>query len=54
MRFTRLDRLVARFRRYRQRHHTRQCLRDLNSHLLKDIGMTRFEAEREARKSFWE
>ena len=34
---------------WRQRH----ALRDLDDHLLADIGVTREEASREAKKLFW-
>jgi uncharacterized protein YjiS (DUF1127 family) len=39
----------AAWRRYR----TRQRIADLDSHLLKDIGVTPFDAEIEANKPFW-
>ena len=39
----------AAWRRYR----TRQRIADLDSHLLKDIGVTSAEAEIEANKPFW-
>jgi uncharacterized protein YjiS (DUF1127 family) len=39
----------AAWRRYR----TRQRIADLDSHLLKDIGVTSAEAEMEANKPFW-
>jgi uncharacterized protein YjiS (DUF1127 family) len=39
------------------RMHERSCqrrtLRDLDEHLLRDIGVTREQAEGEARKPFW-
>jgi len=39
------------------RMHERSCqrrtLRDLDDHLLRDIGVTREQAEGEARKPFW-
>jgi uncharacterized protein YjiS (DUF1127 family) len=39
------------------RMHGRSCqrrtLRDLDDHLLRDIGVTREQAEREAHKPFW-
>ncbi len=40
----------------RQKHdrwQQRRALLDLSDHLLDDIGITREEAEREARKPFW-
>ena len=51
---TPLHRLVATLRLYRQRHLTRQRLRELDPHLLPDIGITRIEARREVSKRFWE
>ncbi|MEA3252703.1 MAG: DUF1127 domain-containing protein [Pseudomonadota bacterium] len=51
---TSLRRLIATLRLYRHRHCTRQRLRELDPHLLKDIGITRIEARREGRKRFWE
>jgi uncharacterized protein YjiS (DUF1127 family) len=41
--------LWAWYRRYRQR----QELRSLDDHMLADIGVSRIEADREARKPFW-
>lgn len=38
---------------WRHRHVTRQELRDLPPHMLRDIGLTRDEAMREADKPFW-
>lgn len=38
------------YRRYRQRRH----LHGLPDYLLKDIGVSRAEAEEEARKFFWQ
>jgi uncharacterized protein YjiS (DUF1127 family) len=39
--------------RWQERWRQRQCLRDLDDHLLEDIGLTREQALDEARKSFW-
>ena len=36
--------------RARQRHH----LRELNDHLLRDMGISRADVEREASKPFWQ
>ncbi len=33
---------------------TRRSLKDLDDHLLDDIGMTRFEAQKEAERPFWQ
>jgi uncharacterized protein YjiS (DUF1127 family) len=38
---------------WRHRHATRRELRDLPPHMLRDIGLTRDEALREADKPFW-
>jgi uncharacterized protein YjiS (DUF1127 family) len=38
---------------WRHRHVTRRQLRELNDCALQDIGLTRSEALREARKPFW-
>ncbi len=51
---TRSLRALARlFRLWRVRIRSRQLLADLNEHMLRDIGLTRAEVEREARKWFW-
>ena len=44
-----LDALFDGMERYRQR----QALRGMPEHLLKDIGLSRVDAEREAAKPFW-
>jgi uncharacterized protein YjiS (DUF1127 family) len=36
-----------------QRQHQRQALLELEDHLLDDLGLTREQAEQEARKPFW-
>lgn len=36
-----------------ERYRERQALRALPDYLLKDIGITRLDAEREAQKPFW-
>jgi uncharacterized protein YjiS (DUF1127 family) len=36
-----------------ERHRQRQTLCGLSDHVLKDIGVSRSEAEHEARKPFW-
>lgn len=45
-----LDRLISAHERWRQR----QALLALDDHLLKDIGLTRVDVEREAGKKPWE
>ena len=46
------SRLVA-WRHQAQHHRSRQRLKDLERHLLDDIGIDRHTSEREARKPFW-
>lgn len=36
-----------------QRQRTRRDLRDLSDHLLRDVGLSREDALRESRKTFW-
>ncbi len=36
------------------RHHQRQSLLELDDHMLRDIGISRIDAEAEARKHFWQ
>ena len=47
------DQLVAAVGRWRQRARQRRQLMRLDDALLKDIGLTRCEAEYEAKKPFW-
>jgi uncharacterized protein YjiS (DUF1127 family) len=44
-----IDRLLQWYDRVRQRRH----LQALDEHMLKDIGLTRADAEMEANKPFW-
>lgn len=44
---------LARLREWRRRRRSRDFLSRLDHHLLKDIGITYAEAEREANKPFW-
>jgi uncharacterized protein YjiS (DUF1127 family) len=37
-----------------ERWHQRRTLLELDEHLLRDIGITRRQAEQEARKPFWQ
>jgi uncharacterized protein YjiS (DUF1127 family) len=46
-------RLLAALLRMHERWHQRQDLRELDDHLLRDIGITRAQARREASKPFW-
>ncbi len=48
-----LGMLIATLRRWRQRAHQRQALRDLDDRLLADVGITSAAARREGGKSFW-
>jgi uncharacterized protein YjiS (DUF1127 family) len=36
------------------RHHQRQSLLELDDHMLRDIGISRNDAEAEAKKPFWQ
>lgn len=55
--FTRLNRQLARLSNkldtYQQRRYSRRQLLFLNDHQLKDIGLSRADAEQEATKPFW-
>ena len=44
---------LALLREWRRRHQSRVSLCRLNSHMLKDVGLTYAEAEHEANKPFW-
>ena len=48
-----LRRLASMIREWRRRTRSRRELLTLNEHLLKDIGITRFDAQYEATKPFW-
>lgn len=48
-----LDEVRDTLKLWKQRRRQRLCLRELNSHLLRDIGVERREALWEARKPFW-
>lgn len=50
---TRVYQFAARVRRQLERHRTRRRLLDLDDHLLKDIGLTREQAEEMGRRPFW-
>ena len=45
--------MLALMREAWRRRRSRQCLSTLNDHMLRDIGVTRAEAEHELNKSFW-
>jgi uncharacterized protein YjiS (DUF1127 family) len=47
------DSWLALLRTWYQRHRSRILLSELDDRLLKDIGLTYYEAEHEANKPFW-
>jgi uncharacterized protein YjiS (DUF1127 family) len=49
----RLRHSLETLRLWRERARGRQQLRTFDDHLLRDIGMTRLQAEAEANKPFW-
>ncbi len=49
-----LRRLMARLRRWQQLRHERQQLWRLSDAMLKDIGLSRADVEREASRPFWD
>lgn len=49
----RLGGLVMAFQEWQERHRTRRDLMRLNDYQLKDIGLSRFDAEEEFQKPFW-
>lgn len=46
--------LLARLRRWRQLYYERKLLASLDSRMLRDIGISRAEAERESARPFWD
>lgn len=46
--------ILIRFKQYQQAYYSRRLLRQLDDRALKDIGVTRSEALREARRPFWD
>lgn len=46
--------IVALAREWLRRHRMRQEIAELDEHLLRDIGLTRFDAAVESRKHFWQ
>jgi uncharacterized protein YjiS (DUF1127 family) len=46
--------IVAQVREWLRRSRTRHEIADLDEHLLRDIGLTRFDAMAESRKLFWQ
>lgn len=47
-------RVAGRLWEWRRRHQWRRRLATLNDHMRKDIGISRADAWREARKPFWQ
>ncbi|MHB0775814.1 DUF1127 domain-containing protein [Halomonas sp. WWR20] len=47
-------RLSRRLALYRQRRRTRRQLSRLDDHMLRDIGLSRYDVVRESRKPFWQ
>jgi uncharacterized protein YjiS (DUF1127 family) len=45
--------LVIAFQEWRERYNSRRDLMRLSDHQLKDIGLSRFDAETEFSKPFW-
>jgi uncharacterized protein YjiS (DUF1127 family) len=50
----RFDRALSSLRRWLDRADQRAALNDLDDYLLRDIGITRAEAQAETRKLFWQ
>jgi uncharacterized protein YjiS (DUF1127 family) len=48
-----LRRIIAAIGTWRSRSRGRECLLRLNDRELKDLGISRYDAECEARKPFW-
>lgn len=46
--------LVIAFQEWQERHRTRRDLMRLSDHQLKDIGLSRVDAEEEFQKPFWQ
>ena len=45
--------VAGRIEDWAERARQRRALRELSDHMLKDLGITRYDAEFEARKPFW-
>jgi uncharacterized protein YjiS (DUF1127 family) len=45
--------LLDLLRTWLKRHDLRQKLADMDAHMLRDIGWTAYDAQREAAKPFW-
>lgn len=48
-----LSSITNKISRYKRNHRTRAQLKELSSHLLRDIGLSDDDVEREIRKSFY-
>jgi len=46
--------IVVMLQQWLQRLRTRVDIRELDDHLLKDVGLTRLDIEAECRKHFWQ
>ncbi|WP_428034478.1 DUF1127 domain-containing protein [Amphritea sp.] len=46
--------ILSRLKQYRQTYYSRRLLTQLDARALSDIGLTRAEALREARRPFWD
>lgn len=46
--------VLSRIRAALMLYRSRRALRDLDSHLLKDIGISRAEAQSEAKRALWD
>lgn len=46
--------ILIRLKQYRQTYYSRRLLTQLDARALSDIGLTRAEALREARRPFWD
>jgi uncharacterized protein YjiS (DUF1127 family) len=45
--------IIRIWRRIQERSRQRRALLELDDHMLRDVGVSRLEAEREGRRSFW-
>lgn len=49
-----MKRIIKRVKQYRETYYSRRLLRNLDAHALKDIGLSRTDALREAGRPFWD
>ncbi|MEZ9569752.1 DUF1127 domain-containing protein [Vibrio splendidus] len=49
-----VKKLYSNFERYLQNRRTRQQLSELPEYLLRDVGITQGQVDKELKKSFWE